>query len=432
MLRCLIATLGKDAPGVNAAVRAVTRLASRRDLEVYGVKQGFRGVLNRTYVKLRESDVANILGRGGSLLGSSDYRLPVAEKEALDAIAASLKQFDLVVAIGGLGSFAILDRVYSHADLALTTTMFIPASVEGEFLDPRRARGPIQSSREDGAGVEARGEQVHAECIGADTAANTAIEAIERLRDQSYHTRTVFLVQTIGAKSNFLPVQIGVACGAHRVYLPSFPRLTDDDRAEIKTLYGDDFDPHRVDVRELVAWIGQTFETTRKKYLVVLIPHGLPLVGRVRTPGQEIHELHRYESIVTSMAPLELTALRVVDDLSLYFSGNDEVQVRHVLLDDLQRGGAPTARDRVLASMYGEAAVEEFLSLLHEQGAEARGGLSLLAIGDTSRVGWKRVARSEVTALFKGDDARAGGVDALPFLRLNRGTVSGYRPLALL
>jgi hypothetical protein len=120
----------------------------------------------------------------------------------------------------------------------------------------------------------------------------------------------------------------------------------------------------------------------------------------------------------------------VVDDLMLYFAGAEAVQIRHVLLDDLQRGGAPSARDRVLGSLYGEAAVEEFLALLNEQGSERRGDLNLLAIDDISRVGWQSFRRPEVRPLYRGDPPRAGGLDPLPFLRQSRGIVSGYRPLA--
>ncbi len=111
-------------------------LANRRDLEVYGVKQGFQGVLGRRFVKLRETDVGHNFGRGGSLLGSVDYRLPSEPGPVLSGLAEALKQFDLVVGLGGLGSYSVLERVYAHHDMGLTTTMFVPATIESEFLDP--------------------------------------------------------------------------------------------------------------------------------------------------------------------------------------------------------------------------------------------------------------------------------------------------------
>ncbi|MBI4606531.1 MAG: 6-phosphofructokinase [Planctomycetes bacterium] len=418
MLRCLIATLGKDAPGVNAVVRSATRLALRRGFEVTGVRRGFPGILEGSFRPLKEPDVGFILGKGGSLLGSVDFRVPPEGHETIVAIAARLRKFDLVVATGGLGSFAILSRAYALNDMGITTTMFVPASVENEFLCPDHL----------GEG------EVDAESVGADTAANTAIEAIDRLREQSYFSRTVFLVQTIGTKGNYLPVQIGLACGAHRIYLPLYPALSVEAKAEIRRLYGPDFDPNRIHMKELVGWIERMFEEGRRRYLVVIIPNGIPLGHVVPLGGSgaaEGGEERKYDHIVSSVVPMELTALKVVDELVVRFAETGSVQVRYVVLDDLQHGGAPTVRDRLLGSIYGEAAIEEFLSLVRTQDFEKRGNLNLLAVKETSRVAWKCHPRSAVLPLFTGPSPRAGGLDPLPFFRQSCGTVSGYKPLAV-
>ncbi|MEM7236072.1 MAG: 6-phosphofructokinase, partial [Planctomycetota bacterium] len=100
MLRCVIATLGNDAPGVNAAVRAVTRLALNRNLEVYGAKQGWLGLLEGKMWKLKQPDVDFVLGKGGSVLGSTDYKIRPDDNEAVDKIAETLKKFDLAVVTG--------------------------------------------------------------------------------------------------------------------------------------------------------------------------------------------------------------------------------------------------------------------------------------------------------------------------------------------
>ncbi len=425
MMRCLIATLGKDAPGTNAVIRASTRLALERGLEVFGAKRGFLGVLENSLHKMKDTEVGLILGKGGSLLGSTDFRIQAHDGETLGRIAAALKKFDLLIAAGGLGSFAILDRLYSSFDMGITTTLFVPCSVENEFLNPARGEGPEKG--------------VHAEAVGADTATNTAIEAIDRLREQSYLSRTMFLVQCLGAKSNYLPLEIGVACGANRIYLPSYPSLSAEHKKEIQEIFGKGFDPTRLDVRELVEWIKVRFDESQKKYLLAIIPKGLPLVNlsgqsadsiTLRKSGEDVSIAPEYEDIVTSMAPLELTALRLIEELNMHFADSKTIQVRSVVLDDLQYGGSPTARDRVLGSLYGSAAVEEFLSVVNRQETEKRGNLSLLAIDDTTSVQWRCFPREEVAPLYKGTDARAGGVDALPFFRQSRGTVSGYRPWA--
>jgi 6-phosphofructokinase len=426
MPRCLLATLGKDAPGVNAALRAATRVALGRGLSVAATLRGFPGILNRSIRNLKGPEVGFILGKGGSLLGSTDFRLPAEAKDTVAKIAGLLKEYDLVVATGGLGSFSILNRVYSSHDLGTTTTMFIPASVENEFLNPLR--------RDEGDGG------VHAEAIGADTAANVAIEAIDRLRDQSYHTRTVFVIQLIGVKSNFLPIQVGIACGANRIYLPEFPSLRREAKDEIGKLFESTFDPNRVHMKELVEWIERMFEGSQKPYLVLIVPNGIP-VGDVLVdeasldtpPGKGVPEERQwrsYERIVTSQAPVELTILRIVDDLMLHFAGNESVHIRYVVLDDLQRGGAPTLRDRILGTMYGEAAIEEYLSVVKAQDFQRWGNLNLLAVRDTCKVAWRSHPREAVAHVFAGPSPRAGGLDPLPFFRQSRGTVSGYRPLA--
>lgn len=416
MLRCLLATLGKDSPGVNAAVRAATRFALRSGMEVFGAKRGLVGILNRNFHKMKESDVAFILGKGGSLLGSSDFRLDQHESATLGKIARVFREFDLIVATGGLGSFATLNMVYSSNSMGLATTMFIPASIENDFLNPWR--GSADSS------------QVHAEAIGADTAANTGIEAIDRLREQSYMSRTVFLVQCAGAKSNFLPIQIGMACGAHRVYLPKYPVLSPEAKDEIRRLFGEDFDPNQVNVKQLVAWIESMFENSKRTYLVVIVPHGIPMVNLTNAPNVVDGLREDYESIIMSTAPLELTAPRVVDDLVVHFAGGGMIQVRYVVLDDLQRGGVPTVRDRILGSLYGKAAVEQFHTVVQQQNIDHWGNLNLLAADDINNVSWRCFRRQDVAPIFQGASPRAGGVDPLPFFRQSRATTSGYRSLS--
>ena len=416
-MRCLIATLGADAPGVNAAVRAAARIALRREGTVYGAKQGWLGLVNGKVWQLKEQDVGAILSRGGSVLGSTDAKIAPGDRDSVRRIGETLSKFDLVVATGGLGSFSVLNRVYNQHDMGLTTTMFLPASVENEFLNPSH-----HSSLD--------GDELHAEAIGADTAGNRAITSIDCLRDQAFHSRTVFLVQCVGEKSNYLPIQVGMACGAHRTYLPLHPRLSDEDKREVQALYGEEFDPNYVNGPELVRWIDRMFADGQRQYLLVVLPSGVPLIdlkgGRGALTGVN------YENMITSVKPLELTVLRVAEALDVHFSNQNSVQIRHVLLDDLQRGGAATLRDRMLGSLYGEAAVEEYLSYVNRIGVETthRGNLNLVAIGDTQSVSWRCYPREKVAHLFQGPNPRAGGLAPLPFFRQARGVVSGYRPYA--
>ena len=180
----------------------------------------------------------------------------------------------------------------------------------------------------------------------------------------------------------------------------------------------------------MVGWIEKMFADEKRTYLVVVIPNGIPLVKFSLTHLQSRKILEStYENTVTSMAPMELAVLQLVDQLQMHFSDHS-IQIRYVVIDDLQLGGAPTLRDRMLGSLYGEAAIEEFLSILNAQDVEKRGNLNLWTIDDITSVGWHCYPRQEVTPLFQGTTPRAGGLDPLPFFRQMHGMVSGYRPWA--
>ena len=124
--------------------------------------------------------------------------------------------------------------------------------------------------------------------------------------------------------------------------------------------------------------------------------------------------------------------MRLVDDLLVHFSGDENIQIRYVVIDDLQLGGKPTVRDRVLGSVYGEAAVEEFLAMVQAYELERRGDLHLISVQDTASVSWRCHSREEVKTIYQGSPPRTGGLDPLPFFREMSGSVSGYRPWATL
>ena len=267
MYRCLILTLGRDAPGVNAAIRAATRIAAQSGKwKVFAARRGIPGLLGGLVRELAEKDVRFILERGGSILGSAVVRIHPTDKETIRKLGAALREYDLIVVTGGMGSFSILNQVYDEVDMGVATTMFIPASIENEFIQPVRKNGR---------------PAINAEAIGADSAANSGIASIDKLRDQSYLNQTVFLVQCVGAKSNYLPLSIGLACGAHRIYLPDYPPIGADDLAQIRALFGGKFLPNRLEAAEFVAWIREMIFNVKKQYLVVIVPSELPpLAGR--------------------------------------------------------------------------------------------------------------------------------------------------------
>jgi len=411
MFTCLLITCGRDAPGINAAIRSVTRIAvQNRGWKVTAARRGIPGLLAGALKDLGEKDIRFILDKGGSVLGSSGMQIAGGDHAMIRRIAGALRPYDLVVATGGLGSFSILNQVYEANDMGTTTTMFIPSSIENEFIQPERRTNGHPS--------------INAESIGADSAANAAVTIIDRLRDQSYLNQTVFLVQCVGAKSNYLPLTIGLACGAHRIYLPGYPPLSDDELVQIRVLSRGKFQPDHLDAMEFVGWIRDMFVNLKKTYLVVIIP------SELRTMEMAHGSQRSYEDTIRSLAPSNFSLLRLVDELEVHFTDLPEVQIRSVILDDLQRGGAPTLRDRLLGTLYGEAAVEEFLQVANSQDLLRRGNLNLLAVRDVNSGTWCCHPRQEVTPMFRGADANPGGLPPVLFYRQSQGLLSGYRPLA--
>ncbi len=411
MYSCLIITLGRDAPGVNAAVRASTRIATQsRGWKVSAARRGIPGLLAGGVRELTEKEVRFVLDRGGSILGSSVVRIRSEDQTTIHKIGLALSAYDLVIATGGLGSFSILSQVYDIHDMGKTTTMFIPASIENEFIQPARRDGR---------------SAISAEAIGADSAANAGVAIVDRLRDQSYLNQTVFLVQCVGAKSNYLPLATGLSCGAHRIYLPDYPPLSQDELLQIRTFAGGKFQPNRLDAVEFVSWIREMFFTMRKNYVVVIVPSELRTMELAHGGGQM-----QYEDMVRSLTPSSFSLLRLVEELEVHFSEHPEVQIRSVILDDLQRGGSPTVKDRLLGTIYGEAAVEEFLQITNAGDQNRIGNLNLLAAQDVNSGTWSSHPRQEVTSLFQGAEARPGGLPPVSFYRQNQDLLSGFRPLA--
>ncbi len=274
-----VLTSGGDAPGMNAAIRAVVRYAISQGRQVYGVNKGYSGLLEGQITEMTQSSVANIIQRGGTILKTD--RCLAFYKKAVRREAANIlvrKGIGALVVIGGDGSF-------TGAHLMQTETGFPTIGVPGTIDN-------------DIEGTD--------DTIGFDTAVNTAIDAIDRIRDTASSHDRIFLVEVMGRNSGFIALSTGIGGGAETIFVP-----------EQKTSVSD---------------VRKTIER-----------------GIRRGKSSSI--------IVVAEGPKPGLSQKLAHDLKKY--GYDS---KVCILGHTQRGGTPTAHDRMLASTLGASAVAYLLA----------------------------------------------------------------------
>lgn len=274
-----ILTSGGDAPGMNAGIRAAVRAALVNDLEIFGIRWGYEGLLCGDIVPLDRKAVANIVHQGGTILGtarSEEFKTKEGRARAIKFLQDT--GIEGLVLIGGDGTF----------------------------------RGGTLLSQECGVSIVGIPGTIDNDCygtdytIGFDTAINTALEAIDRIRDTATAHNRLFFVEVMGHHTGFIALESGIAGGAEELMIPEVP----------------------VSVDELCQHLERNFKVGKRSSIVV--------VAEADHPGESFR-----------------IAQKVKDK-----AGFDS---RVCILGHVQRGGAPTARDRVLASRLGVAAVKALL-----------------------------------------------------------------------
>lgn len=195
MKRAAILTSGGDAPGMNAAIRAMVRTASDRGLSCFGIRDGFAGLIAQDLIPLGAREVGGIIHRGGTILGSArsdEFRTEAGRRAALRTLEGH--GVDGLVVIGGNGSQAGAHALAQEG----VAVVGIPSTIDNDLY---------------GTDVS----------IGVDTALNVALEAIDRLRTTAASHRRVFLVEVMGRESGYLALHAGVAGGAEAVIVPEAP-----------------------------------------------------------------------------------------------------------------------------------------------------------------------------------------------------------------
>jgi 6-phosphofructokinase 1 len=277
MKRIAVLTSGGDAPGMNAAIRAVVRTGIRNGFEVYGVRLGYSGLIDGKFVQLGPRDVGGVIQKGGTFLGSARCEEFKTEKGIQDALRALNENgIESLVVIGGNGSQTGNYKLHQHGFPVVGVASTIDNDLVGSDIT-----------------------------IGLDTALNIAIEAIDRLKVTGSSHQRAFLVEVMGRKCGYLALMSAIAGGAEAFVIP-----------EVKN------DPEKV--------------------------------ARVL---QEAYERGKSHAIVVVAEGAEFNAAK----LEQYFQEHQErigFALRSTILGHVQRGGTPTAFDRLLASHLGAGAVD--------------------------------------------------------------------------
>jgi 6-phosphofructokinase 1 len=274
-----VLTSGGDAPGMNACIRAIVRYGISRELEVVGIRRGYRGILEENFVKLGRRSVANIIHRGGTILETArceEMKTEEGVRKANEILQR--KGIEGLITIGGDGTFRGAAALAEAGDVKV---IGIPGTIDNDVYGTDYA-------------------------IGFDTAINTALDAIDKIRDTAGSLQRPFFIEVMGRHRGFIALEVGIAGGAEDILIP-----------EVETK-----------IEQLCLDIRRSFKKG-KKASIVIVAEG-DEAGGAFSIAQQVWERLRLE-------------------------------YRICVLGHVQRGGSPTARDRVLASKLGAAAVDALL-----------------------------------------------------------------------
>ena len=272
-------TSGGDAPGMNAAIRAVTRAAIHRNIEVFGIHRGYQGMIEGDFTRLQSGDVSGIIQLGGTILKtarSKDFMQKKGRQQAYEQLKKS--EIDAVIVIGGDGSFTGANIMTKEHELPF---IGIPGTIDNDLYGTDYT-------------------------IGYDTALNTVIYAVDKIRDTASAHNRIFFVEVMGKEAGFLALMSGIACGAEGILIP-----------EVRNQFS-----------KLKKYLAQ--RSRQRKSSIILVAEGDD-EGRAIEVAAKFHQEF------------------------------PELDIRTTILGHIQRGGPPSVLDRVNASRMGVAAVDALL-----------------------------------------------------------------------
>jgi 6-phosphofructokinase len=276
-----VLTSGGDAPGMNAAIRAVVRTCAYHNIEVIGVYRGYQGMIEGDFKEMNARSVRDIINKGGTILKSArskDFRTPEGRKVAYENLKAA--GVDSLVVIGGDGSFTgalLFNQEYGFPVIG------IPGTIDNDIY-----------------GTDFT--------LGYDTALNTVIEAIDKIRDTASSHNRLFFIEVMGRDAGHIALNSGIGAGAEEILIPE----------------------ENIGLKKLLSSLEKSRSTGKTSSLVV--------VAEGDKIGKNVFELKEYVE-----------------------QHHPDYDVRVSVLGHMQRGGSPSCFDRVLASRMGVKAVESLL-----------------------------------------------------------------------
>jgi 6-phosphofructokinase 1 len=281
MKNIAVLTSGGDSPGMNACVRAVVRTIKYHGLNAYGIMRGYQGMIEGDIVELQSRDVSNILQRGGTILKtarSKEFLTIQGRQKAFDNLQKH--NIDGFVVIGGDGSCRGALQFYKDFNVP---SMATPGTIDNDL-----------------AGSDFT--------IGFDTAINTAVDAIDKIRDTADSHNRLFIVEVMGRDAGYIALHSGLACGAENILIPE----------------------RKESMQEVIERIADN--NKRQKLMSIIVV----------AEGDEMGGAHHVDKYLKEFYP--------------------NLDSRISILGHIQRGGSPTCADRILASRTGYAAVEGLLN----------------------------------------------------------------------
>jgi 6-phosphofructokinase 1 len=274
-----VMTSGGDAPGMNPFIRAVVRTAAANNVRVLGIEEGYEGLIHGKFRQLDVRDVGGILQRGGTILQtarSKEFREPSGQREAIRQMNNA--GMDAVIVAGGDGSLHGAQMLQEKG----FPVMGVPASIDNDIF-----------------GTDM--------CIGVDTALNTIVDAIDKIRDTASSHNRAFLIETMGRASGYLAIQAGIVSGAELVLIPE----------------------SNIPPESVAKTIDDAYRRG-KTHAIIVVAEG-------------------YSPHTTELGAM-------IDAMEIGFT------TRVTILGHIQRGGSPTAFDRMLATRFGFKSVEFLLA----------------------------------------------------------------------
>ncbi len=282
MKRIAVFTSGGDAPGMNACIRAVVRTALHHGIEVIGIRRGYQGMIDGDFINMDRSSVSGIIHLGGTILRSArceDFRSEAGRKKAYEQLQKA--EIDKIVVIGGDGSFrGALNFMKEYPDIHMVGC---PGTIDNDLYGTDHT-------------------------IGYDTAINTAMNAIDNIKDTANAHDRLFFIEVMGRDAGYIALPVGIATGAEAVLIPE----------------------SKMGVDQLVETLEQNYQLKKTSTIVVV------------AEGDE-----------------EGGAFQIAEEVKKRSFNRYEIKV--TILGHIQRGGRPTCVERVRASRMGMAAVKALL-----------------------------------------------------------------------